>query len=132
MIGMKFNYHRKMMPKRERLMNKESNAREKKLNRLQVKLNNDEDIRDEYKRIFGMYQNLGITEQVPEDEIACANIVYHMPRRPVFNTSAKCSRGVSFNNCIVTGPSLNLDLAEISLRFRQWPFVITADIANAF
>ena len=52
--------------------------------------------------------------------------------RPVFDASAKGPNGLSLNDCMVTGPSLNPDLVEILIRFRHFPFVVTADIVKAF
>lgn len=66
-----------------------------------------------------------------------------MPHRPVvrlnssstkvlsvFDAFARGPNGISLNDCMLTGPSLNPDLVEILIRFRRWPF--TADIVKAF
>lgn len=52
--------------------------------------------------------------------------------RPVFDASATGYNGVSLNDCLLSGPSLNPDLVEVLIRFRRWPFAITADITKAF
>ncbi|XP_042892829.1 uncharacterized protein LOC122266927 [Penaeus japonicus] len=52
--------------------------------------------------------------------------------RPVFDASASCFNGVSLNDCLHSGPSLNPDLVEVLVRFRRWPIAITADIKKAF
>ena len=52
--------------------------------------------------------------------------------RPVFDASASGYNGVSLNDCSETGPSLINNLVEILVRFRWWPYALTADIAKAF
>ena len=48
--------------------------------------------------------------------------------RPVFDASAKGYNGVSLNDCLHTGLSLNPDMVKVLIRFRRWPIAITGDI----
>jgi len=52
--------------------------------------------------------------------------------RVVFNASCRTSNGTSLNDHLLTGPKLQQDLSAILLRWRQWQFVYTADIAQMF
>ncbi|XP_042860480.1 uncharacterized protein LOC122246179 [Penaeus japonicus] len=92
-----------------------------------------------------LYEDENIIEEVPGNEISNVNPVYYMPHRPViklnisstnirpvFDASASCFNGVSLNDCLYSGPSLNPDLIEVLVRFRWWPIAITADIKKAF
>ena len=117
----------------------------KRLNKLLVKLDKDKDLEAEYMKVFDEYESLGIIEEVPSEEVLQCGPIYYMPHRPVvrlnssstkirpvFDASAKGPNGISLNDCMLTGPSLNPDLVEILIRFRRWPYVVTADIVKAF
>lgn len=53
--------------------------------------------------------------------------------RVVFNASCKRFRDrTSLNDHLLIGPKLQTDLAAIILRWRQWCYVYTADIAKMF
>ncbi|XP_076055297.1 uncharacterized protein LOC143033698 [Oratosquilla oratoria] len=52
--------------------------------------------------------------------------------RPVFDAFVSCYNGVSLNDCLSSGLSLNPNLVEVLIRFRRWPIAITADIRKAF
>ncbi|XP_068232198.1 uncharacterized protein [Palaemon carinicauda] len=117
----------------------------KRLGRLMVKLEHDKELKKEYQKVFDSYESDHIIEEVPRQEISGVNPVYYMPHRPVvklsssstkirpvFDASASCYNGVSLNDCLSSGPSLNPDLVEVLIRFRRWPIAVTADIRKAF
>lgn len=129
---------------KETLMNNENQAT-KRLNKLLIKLDKDDDLKADYMKVFDEYESLGIIEEVPSEEIVQDGPIYYLPHRPVvrlsssttkvrpvFDASAKGPNGIFLNDCMVTGPSLNPDLVEILIRFRRWPYVISADIVKAF
>uniref|UniRef100_A0A1B0D818 Uncharacterized protein n=1 Tax=Phlebotomus papatasi TaxID=29031 RepID=A0A1B0D818_PHLPP len=71
--------------------------------------------------------------------------VYYMPHhgvvkessattklRIVYNASAKSSTGVSLNDILRVGPTVQPDLCSILLRFRQYPYAMTADISKMY
>ncbi|XP_042892723.1 uncharacterized protein LOC122266866 [Penaeus japonicus] len=129
---------------KEKLINNESIAR-RRLNRLQVKLDKDKELKKDYLKVLASYEDENIIEEVPSNEISNVNPVYYMPHRPViklnssstkirpvFDASASCFNGVSLNDCLHSGPSLNPDLVEVLVRFCRWPIAITADIKKAF
>ena len=106
----------------------------KRLNKRLVKLDKDKDLEAEYMKVFDEYESLGIIEEVPSEEVLQCGPIYYMPHRPVvrlnsnstkvrpvFDASAKGPNGISLNNCMLTGPSLNPNLVEILIRFRRWP-----------
>ncbi|XP_068240256.1 uncharacterized protein [Palaemon carinicauda] len=117
----------------------------KRLGRLMVKLEHDKELKKEYQKVFDSYESDHMIEEVPRQEISGVNSVYYMPHRPVvklsssstkirpvFDVSASCYNGVSLNDCLSSGPSLNLDLVEVLIRFRRWPNAVTADIRKTF
>ena len=52
--------------------------------------------------------------------------------RVVFGASAKTSTGLSLNDALMTGPTIQDDLFTILTRFRKHKFVLTADIAKMY
>ncbi|CAI6373542.1 unnamed protein product [Macrosiphum euphorbiae] len=52
--------------------------------------------------------------------------------RVVFDGSAKSSTGVSINNVLMRGPTVQEELFSILIRFRTHQYVITADVEKMF
>ncbi|XP_076660789.1 uncharacterized protein LOC143364215 [Halictus rubicundus] len=52
--------------------------------------------------------------------------------RVVFDGSAKSSSGVSLNDALLTGPTIQDDIFGLLLRFRMHPFVLTGDIEKMY
>jgi len=52
--------------------------------------------------------------------------------RVVFNASSITSSGTSLNDNMLTGPKLQTDLAAVILRWRQFRYVYSADIAKMY
>ncbi|KAK7575924.1 hypothetical protein V9T40_012210 [Parthenolecanium corni] len=52
--------------------------------------------------------------------------------RTVFNASAKNQSGVSLNEALMVGPTLQPDLFDIILRFRMYPIAFVADISKMY
>ncbi|CAB0004530.1 unnamed protein product [Nesidiocoris tenuis] len=52
--------------------------------------------------------------------------------RVVFNASQKSSTGLSLNDILLPGPSLQLNIADVVTRFRSDRFVFTADVRQMF
>lgn len=109
------------------------------------KVNRDKELKAEYQKVLHSYEDDLIIEEVLSEEILGVSPVYYIPHRPVimlsntstkvrhvFNASATGYIGVSLNECVLSGPSLNPDLVEELSDFRRCPFAITADITKAF
>ena len=128
---------------RELLLDNEPAAR-RCLNSLCRRLDREPELKAGYEHALREMEQMGFVEEVPEDDAGAAPVFYlpHHPVvrgestttkiRPVFNASFKGVNGVSLNDCLHPGPSLNPDLTEVLLRFRRWPFVVTADVTKAF
>ena len=81
-------------------------------------------------------------EKVPDADLnkICHYIPYHYvtkdssttPLRIVYNCSQKGWNGVSFNDCVETGPALHNDQSSILIRFRTFAIGIVADVEKAF
>lgn len=52
--------------------------------------------------------------------------------RPVFNASSKSETGISLNDILCTGPTIQSELVDILLRFRQNRYVVMGDITKMY
>ncbi|GFX39112.1 DUF1758 domain-containing protein [Trichonephila clavipes] len=98
----------------------------------------------EYQKVFEDWENLGIIEIVPEEEVKAVKCHYlaHRPviklqsettkYRPCFDGSA-CENGKpSLNQCLYKGINLLEVIPDILDRFRLYPIGLSADIEKAF
>ncbi|XP_068208353.1 uncharacterized protein [Palaemon carinicauda] len=117
----------------------------KRLNKLLVRFEKDEDLKDVYIKVFDECESMGIIEEIPSEDLVSQGSIHYMPHRPVdklnssttrirpvFDASAKWPTGISLNDCMLTGPSPNSDFVGVLIRFRSWPYVISADIVKDF
>jgi len=101
---------------------------------------------DAFNLALREYLTLGHAHIVPPDELHTAtNATYYMPvhgvfkatssttkTRPVFDASASTSTGASLNDCLLVGPNLYPQLADILLKFRIHTVGLSADISKMF
>lgn len=119
----------------------------KRLDGLDRKLDRTPMLKERYHNALVEMEQSGFIEEVfsDPDDVQSQGSVFYLPHRPVvkesssttkirpvFDASAKGVNGVSLNDCLEVGPSLNPDLPGVLLRFRRWPFVLTGDISKAF
>lgn len=52
--------------------------------------------------------------------------------RVVFDASSKTDTGVSLNDILMVGPTLQQDLISILIKFRIWQYVLTGDVAKMY
>lgn len=52
--------------------------------------------------------------------------------RVVFDASDPTTSGKSLNDCLLVGPTIQSELFDILLRFRQYPYVLTGDIVKMY
>ena len=86
----------------------------------------------------------GYAEPVPEDQLNSVDSrVWYLPHHAVISDSkpgklrivydcAASLKGVSLNNQCMSGPDLNNKLIDVLLRFRRYPWAITADIEGMY
>ncbi|XP_063607690.1 uncharacterized protein LOC134782212 [Penaeus indicus] len=128
---------------KKNLRNNEGLAR-KRLEGLERKLDKDPQLKKQYSEVFTGYEEEGIIEEVPSNEVLSSQPTYYMPHRPVvkessastkirsvFDASAASYNDISLNDCLESGPSLNPDLVKVLIRFR-WKVALTADITKVF
>lgn len=102
-------------------------------------------LRQQYVQFMTEYIGLGHMIRVTEDQAVKQTPRYYIPHhavlknnslttklRVVFDASCKTSTGISLNDCLMVGPTLQQDLFSLLLRFRTFNYVITADIAQMY
>ena len=99
----------------------------------------------EYDQILCEQECLGIIETVPGEEVkGKAGEITYIPHkeiirrdksttclRVVYDVSATCN-GISWNQCLHTGPSLLPKIIDIMLHFRSKQVVLVGDLEKAF
>lgn len=113
----------------------------KRLSALERKLELDLALKAEYTRIINEYKELGHMSPIetPVDD------GFYMPHhavlkessdttkvRIVFDASAKTPNGVSLNDVLLVGPTIQSKLFSHVIRFRTYNYVITADIEKMY
>lgn len=96
-----------------------------------------------YKKFMHEYEQLGHMRPAISQDLA--ESVCYLPHhgvinlgsttsalRIVFNASSKTSSGLSLNDMMERGPNLQKDLQSLILKWRQFKYVITADIEKMF
>ncbi|XP_059222203.1 uncharacterized protein LOC131996641 [Stomoxys calcitrans] len=115
--------------------------------RMEKTLGHSPELAKEYKRVLSEYLKLDHMEIAPSMEI-CENNRYssfYLPHhavvrsesvstklRVVFNASKKTSTGVSLNDMLHTGPTLQNDLMNVILRWRFFKYVFNGDIEKMY
>ncbi|XP_055527023.1 uncharacterized protein LOC129719655 [Wyeomyia smithii] len=110
---------------------------------LEKKLNKDPDFKTAYCAFIEEYIELGHCRVVDSSEDVSTR--YFLPHhaifkptssttklRIVFDASAKTTTGISLNDTLMVGPTLQDQLFDIVLRFRTHAFVFTGDIAKMY
>lgn len=108
---------------------------------LERKLDADETLKNEYTRVIKEHLRLGHMSIVKDSE----NNGYYMPHhaviketsnttkvRVVFDASAKTSHGISLNEALMVGPTIQDKLFTHIIRFRTYNYVITADVEKMY
>lgn len=98
----------------------------------------------EYREFMDEYERLGHTRKTPVLSCSSDQQVYilHHPvfredsittrLRVVFNASSPTSNGTCLNDHLLAGPKLQTELPTVVLRWQQFKFVYSADIAKMF
>jgi len=108
------------------------------------KLQHDENLRTEYTKFMNEYIDMGHMIEVV-DELAIPKPSFYLPHhavlkssslttklRVVFDASATSSSGLSLNNVLKCGPTVQDDVFSIVIRFRKHQYVVTSDVEKMF
>ena len=97
-----------------------------------------------FQQVIIEYFNLGHAEEVPPDELN-NHPNFYLPMhavfkegststklRVVFDGSAVTTSGLSLNNALMVGPTIQPTLSNILLKFRTYPVALNADISKMY
>lgn len=116
----------------------------KYLKSIEKRLKRQPKLRQAYHNLMSKYLQLGHMKEVLPGDIQSKPsyyISYHavlkedsntIKLRVVFDASCKTRIGVSLNDCINVGLTIQGDLFDIILRLRQHQFAMSADIAKMY
>jgi len=110
-----------------------------RLYNLERRLMKDPELYSAYKQFMNEYLSLGHMQPasipgkyfIPHHAVAKRNNG-KLKIRVVFDASAKTSTGYSLNDCLVTGPKLQLDISDVLLRSRFHKYLFVADIEKMY
>lgn len=107
------------------------------------RLQRDDSLKKAYVMFMEEYEKAGHMIEITDDNQPKRPV--YLPHHPVFkasssstklrvvfDASAKSSTGVSLNDILMHGPTVQEDLFTILLRFRKHQYVLTADIEKMF
>ncbi|KAI8441259.1 hypothetical protein MSG28_014900 [Choristoneura fumiferana] len=110
---------------------------------LERKLQRDQRLKTEYTRVFHEYRELEHMEQLSEKESEERGL--YLPHhavvrddkdttkvRIVFDASCRGTNGISLNDDLLVGPTLQADLRHIIMRWRMHPVCFIADIVKMY
>lgn len=114
---------------------------------LEQRMGKNEKLKQDYCRFMEEYRDLGHMIEAPKNTQTFKNkhIEFFMPHhgvireeavttklRVVFNASGKSTSGYSLNDVMECGVNLQADLQTLLLQWRQYRYVLTADIEKMF
>ncbi len=109
--------------------------------RLEKRLAGDPILKQEYHRVMDEYIRFGHMTLLPSETPPGFYLPHHSVKketsdttkvRVVFDASVKTSKGVSLNNLLMIGPTIQLNFFEHLLRFRSHKYVLTAEFAKMY
>ncbi|XP_055543764.1 uncharacterized protein LOC129729277 [Wyeomyia smithii] len=102
-------------------------------------------LRTDYTLFMKDYLTSGHMEKIEEDDIDNDKPMFYLPHhavlkpeskttklRTVFNASASTSTGLSLNDVLLSGPTIQQELFSILLRFRSHRYALTGDVKQMF
>ncbi|XP_038215213.1 uncharacterized protein LOC119834785 [Zerene cesonia] len=111
---------------------------------LEKRLIKNPSLKIEYSKVIKEYLDLGHMEEVLAEDVDKPNAVY-LPHhavirqdkttskvRVVFDASCKGSNGVSLNDDLMVGPTLQPELRHLLMRWRCYPISLVADIVKMY
>ncbi|XP_076388980.1 uncharacterized protein LOC143264668 [Megachile rotundata] len=119
-------------------------SRSRAMNRfisLERRFKRDLNLKREYSNVIEEYLRLGHMSEVKPCDTEGFYLPHHAVIKPssattkvrvVFDGSANSSSGVSLNDALMIGPTIQDDLFTLLLRFRTYTYVITGDIEKMY
>ncbi|XP_046478601.1 uncharacterized protein [Neodiprion pinetum] len=112
--------------------------------RLEKRFGSDAKLKEAYSSFLREYRELGHMRRAintPEDNSRVFYLPHHgvvrdssstTKLRVVFNGSQRTNLGLSLNDNLLVGPKVQTDLADVLLRWRQYPVAFSSDIVKMY
>mgnify|MGYP005980598039 FL=1 len=128
-------------------LDRSDNIALKQFHSLENRLNNKPQLKSDYIKFMQEYTDLGHMQLITNSSDVNVNkqYSYYLPHhavvkesssttrvRVVFNASSKTSTGISLNNILMVGPTVQQSLFSIITRFRTHQFAFTCDIVKMY
>ncbi|XP_055591303.1 uncharacterized protein LOC129743346 [Uranotaenia lowii] len=137
------------LPKKPFMVNRLGESKARALRRfgaLERRLSSDPVLKQLYTDFIDEYLRMNHMRKLsPVEEDDASTVAYYLPHQPVFepdstttklrvvfDASAATSSGVSLNETLMVGPTVQEDLFSIMLRFRLRKYAITGDIEKMY
>ena len=118
----------------------------RRLKQVERRLATKPEFKEQYNQFMKEYLELNHMEKIPTSQITSKlNNTYYLPHhfvlkseststkfRVVFDGSAKTSSGLSLNNSLMVGPTIQDDLFSLLIRFRSHAIALKADISKMY
>ncbi|XP_046969714.1 uncharacterized protein LOC124537047 [Vanessa cardui] len=118
----------------------------KRLIALEKRLSKNLDQKENYQKVIKEYMTLGHMEPIRHESVEReGNENVWLPHhavirqdksttktRIVFNASDRSANGISLNDTLMVGPTLQLELRQVIMRWRLHPICLTADIIKMY
>ncbi|XP_046595309.1 uncharacterized protein LOC107218924 [Neodiprion lecontei] len=113
----------------------------RRLQTLERRFAKDAYFKQQYTEVIEEYINVGHMTRVQSNDEEGFYLPHHAviketsqttKVRVVFDGSAKSTTGISLNECLMTGPTIQDDLLTLILRFRLHNYVLTGDIEKMY
>ena len=117
----------------------------KRLLGLERKLDKDRELKQQYSDVIKEYLLMGHMEKIYNESERNRSDAVYLPHhavvrrdklttkvRVVYDASCKGANGVSLNDTLMVGPTLQADLRHIVMRWRQHPICLAADIIKMY
>lgn len=114
--------------------------------RLERRFEKNPKLHQDYVKFIDELLSLSYMEEIPIEEIKIEHEKsFYLPHHPVirenssttklrvvFNASIKSSNGISLNDVMVAGPSLQRNLVDILIHVRKYPIAFAADVEKMY
>ncbi|XP_046466690.1 uncharacterized protein [Neodiprion pinetum] len=113
----------------------------RRLQTLERRFAKDAHFKQQYTEVIEEYRNLGHITRIQSNDEEGFYLPHHAviketsqttKVRVVFDGSAKSTTGISLNERLMTGPTIQYDLLTLILRFRLHNYVLTGDIEKMY
>lgn len=125
-----------------RVLGESKTAALKRLYNMERKFKKDSLLQNRYTEFMDEYIKLGHMSALSDSNDQRINYLPHhavikessasTKLRVVFDASSATTTGKSLNDCLLVGPTIQSELVDILLRFRQHSYVLTGDIVKMY